>query len=111
MIPANPFDARQLVAYLKDNPSEAKSLIWTLNLELTPIYAIEPCGPFGDVVYKSLVELLEHQNKAPSDPDYVNRRAFRAYSPATPSSSSPARSCRHSPSTPSEGSMVGPLTS
>ncbi|MGH2415800.1 MAG: PatA/PatG family cyanobactin maturation protease, partial [Microcystaceae cyanobacterium] len=43
-IPANPYDARQIVDYLEENLFEAKSLIWTLNLELTPIYAIEPKG-------------------------------------------------------------------
>lgn len=45
---ANPYDARQMVDYLGDNLSEAKSLIWTLNLELTPIYAIEPGGAFAN---------------------------------------------------------------
>ena len=76
LIPANPFDARQLVAYLTENPSEAKSLIWTLNLELTPIYAIEPYGPYGEVVYESLIELLDAQSKAPSDRDYVTRASI-----------------------------------
>ncbi len=72
-VPANPYDARQLVAYLKANPSEAKWLIWTLNLELTPIYAIEPYGPYGEVVYQTLVDLLDQQTRAQSDADYVNR--------------------------------------
>ena len=44
IIPANPYDARQIVDYLDENLFEAKSLIWTLNLELTRIYAIEPKG-------------------------------------------------------------------
>jgi len=46
-VPANPYDARPMADYLEQNPSEAKSLIWTLNLELTPVYAIEPVGSFG----------------------------------------------------------------
>jgi hypothetical protein len=40
-VSANPYDARQLVNYLAENPSEHKSLIWTINQELNPIYAIE----------------------------------------------------------------------
>jgi len=39
-VPANPYDARQMVDYLAASPSESRSLIWTLNIELTPIYAI-----------------------------------------------------------------------
>ena len=33
MIPANPYDARQMVDYLGENLPEAKALIWTLNLD------------------------------------------------------------------------------
>jgi len=40
-LPPNPYDARQMVDYLESNLSETKSLIWTVNLELTPIYAIK----------------------------------------------------------------------
>jgi hypothetical protein len=47
VVPANPYDARQMVDHLSSHPSEAKALIWTLNLELTPIYAIEPAGPYA----------------------------------------------------------------
>ncbi|MFM6094400.1 MAG: PatA/PatG family cyanobactin maturation protease, partial [Dolichospermum sp.] len=42
IIPANPYDSRQMADYLSANPTEAKPLIWTLNQELTPIYALEP---------------------------------------------------------------------
>ncbi|MDZ8236939.1 MAG: PatA/PatG family cyanobactin maturation protease [Nostoc sp. ChiQUE01a] len=38
MVPANPYDARQMVDYLDANIAEARSLIWTLNIELTPVY-------------------------------------------------------------------------
>jgi len=31
LIPANPYDARQMVNHLELNPTEGKSLIWTLN--------------------------------------------------------------------------------
>jgi cyanobactin maturation PatA/PatG family protease len=72
-IPANPYDARQMVDYLGDNLSEAKSLIWTLNLELTPIYAIEPGGAFARDVYGILQELLSGQIQAEDSENYVER--------------------------------------
>src|SRR5262249_13130632 len=46
-LPANPHDARQMADHLGASLSEAQSLIWTLNLELTPIYALQPFGPFA----------------------------------------------------------------
>ncbi|WP_017719780.1 PatA/PatG family cyanobactin maturation protease [Kamptonema formosum] len=73
MVPANPYDARQMVDYLENNLSEAKSLIWTLNLELTPIYAIEPVGPFGADVYEVLQQMLAGQVLPEDSEDYVER--------------------------------------
>jgi cyanobactin maturation PatA/PatG family protease len=73
MVPANPHDARQMVQHLESNLSESTSLIWTLNLELTPIYAIEASGPFARDVYEALVALLSDQIKGDDDPDYVER--------------------------------------
>ena len=77
---SNPFDARQMVAYLKLRPAEARALIWTLNLESTPVYCIEPVGAFASLVYEKLVEMLDGQNRAageyphiPGDPEYVER--------------------------------------
>jgi cyanobactin maturation PatA/PatG family protease len=72
-VPANPYDARQMADYLEQNPSEAKALIWTLNLELTPIYAIEPVGAFGRDVYGILQEFLAGQVEAEDSEDYVER--------------------------------------
>ncbi len=72
-VPANPYDARQMVDYLSENLSEAKSLIWTLNLELTPIYAIEPLGSFSREVYAVLQELLSGQVQAEDSEDYIER--------------------------------------
>src|SRR6476661_5007811 len=43
---ANPYDAKQLDAYLRSNPWDAAAIIWTLNSDATPIYAIQPCGSF-----------------------------------------------------------------
>lgn len=71
--PPNPYVAAQMIGYLQDNPWEAKSLIWTLNIELTPIYAIEPAGPYADEVYRRLREFLSGQIQDVNDPDFVAR--------------------------------------
>ena len=73
LVPANPYDARQMVDYLAANPSESKALIWTLNLELTPIYAVEPVGPFGHQVYNVLCELLTGEVEAEHAETYIQR--------------------------------------
>ncbi|RFP52079.1 MAG: PatA/PatG family cyanobactin maturation protease [Limnothrix sp. CACIAM 69d] len=72
-IPANPYDARQMVDYLDENLFEAKSLIWTLNLELTPVYAIQPVGAFGAEIYEILTYLLGGQVLAEDDDNYIER--------------------------------------
>ncbi len=57
----NPFVAQQLLTYLSANPYEAPSLIWTLNLDATPIYAIVPAGPYAANGYERLREALAGQ--------------------------------------------------
>jgi cyanobactin maturation PatA/PatG family protease len=78
VVPANPYDARQMVDYLVDNPSEAKSLIWTLNLELTPIYAIEPVEAFASDVYETLQLLLAGQIEPEDSENYIERASIPA---------------------------------
>ncbi|MBW4592618.1 MAG: PatA/PatG family cyanobactin maturation protease [Brasilonema angustatum HA4187-MV1] len=73
MVPANPYDARQMVDYLDENISEALPLIWTLNIELTPVYAIDPAGPFAGDSYRALHELLGGQILAENNAEYVER--------------------------------------
>lgn len=53
--------------------SEASQLIWTLNIELTPIYAIRPSGTFADVAYLRLVQALAGQVRPKDDDYYVSR--------------------------------------
>ena len=72
-IPANPYDARQMVDYLENNLSEAKSLIWIVNMELTPIYALEPVGSFARDVYEVLQQLLSGEVQAEDDEEYIER--------------------------------------
>jgi cyanobactin maturation PatA/PatG family protease len=51
-----------LLDYLDQNPWEAQSLIWTLNLDATPIYAIMPAGPYASVTYERLRSFLRDEN-------------------------------------------------
>jgi len=73
IVPPNPYDARQMVAYLDEHPYEARSLIWTLNLELTPIYAIEPTGAFGATIYELLIQMLSGEILPETDTDNIQR--------------------------------------
>lgn len=71
--PENPFPSphnpNQMVDYLTTadadsgitNLDEALHLIWTLNIELTPVYAIKPNGPFAEQFYTELVSTLREQ--------------------------------------------------
>jgi cyanobactin maturation PatA/PatG family protease len=57
----NPLDPTDLLNFLRTDPYEGTSLIWTLNLDATPIYAIQPMGPFSEDAYKRLYEFLQGQ--------------------------------------------------
>jgi cyanobactin maturation PatA/PatG family protease len=54
-------DPTQLLGYLSENPAEAAGIIWTLNVDGTPIYAIQPAGPFAGAGYDRLRESLSAQ--------------------------------------------------
>ncbi len=51
----------KVMEFLTKNPHEAESLIWTLNLDATPIYAIVPAGPFAEVAFQNLRSAYEGQ--------------------------------------------------
>jgi cyanobactin maturation PatA/PatG family protease len=57
----NPNDPKQLLAYLDNNPSDAAAIIWTLNLDATPVYAIRPQGAFAREGYERLRQFLLEQ--------------------------------------------------
>ncbi|MEG4208000.1 PatA/PatG family cyanobactin maturation protease [Microcoleus sp. Pol7_A1] len=78
IIPPNPYDARQMVDYLSQNPSEAKALIWTLNQELNPIYALEPRQGFAADVYERLILMLAGQIELEDSDDFVERISIPA---------------------------------
>jgi cyanobactin maturation PatA/PatG family protease len=76
---ANPYDARQLYTYLNAYKSESAKLIWTLNLDLTPIYAIEAELGYADEVYYELREALRGESLLPDDDGYVSRVSVPGY--------------------------------
>ncbi len=58
---ANPYHPHQLLTYLEDNPWDAASILWTLNLDSTPIYVVRPQGPFASDAYQRLRQFLREQ--------------------------------------------------
>ncbi|OJJ21198.1 hypothetical protein BKI52_11570 [marine bacterium AO1-C] len=57
----NPHDHASLIAHLKDNPFNASSVIWTLNIDDFPVYAIHPEGAYARDGYDRLREFLNAQ--------------------------------------------------
>jgi len=54
-------DPGALLAYLKKTPEHASAVIWTLNIDSTAVYAIQPAGAFAASGYDMLREFLEAQ--------------------------------------------------
>ncbi len=69
----NPYDVFQLSDYLNGRPSESTKLIWTLNLDLTPIYALEAEVAYPEEVYSTLRDALARQAVPEDDLDHVSR--------------------------------------
>ncbi|MBS9475627.1 PatA/PatG family cyanobactin maturation protease [Ancylobacter radicis] len=57
----NPLHPDHWLGHLDAKPYDAASVIWTLNLDATPIYAIHPVGAFGDTGYKMLRDAFKAQ--------------------------------------------------
>ena len=63
----NPNNPIQLLEYLnlgdywKSNFHTVTRITWTLNIDQTPIYAIQPVGAFSEVGYKQLLDFLSAQ--------------------------------------------------
>jgi cyanobactin maturation PatA/PatG family protease len=72
----NPYDVFQLVDYLNQRPSESTKLVWTLNLDLTPIYAIEAEVAYPEEVYSTLREALRNGALPTDDENYVSRASI-----------------------------------
>jgi cyanobactin maturation PatA/PatG family protease len=67
----NPYDAFQLSDYLNARPSESTKLIWTLNLDLTPIYALEAEIAYPEDVYGTLRHALANQALPEDDSEHI----------------------------------------
>jgi cyanobactin maturation PatA/PatG family protease len=74
--PSNPYDPVQMFDYLTEEPAEATQLIWVINIELTPVYAIEPEGAYAQDVYRFLVDTVNGQIQPEDNPDFVSRIAI-----------------------------------
>ncbi len=57
----NPHDTLQILEQCEKCPSDAAAIHWTLNIDSTPIYAVQPQGPFSSDVYQRLREFLKEQ--------------------------------------------------
>jgi cyanobactin maturation PatA/PatG family protease len=57
----NVHDPGQFLAYLQQDPASAASVIWTLSMDATVVYAITPFGPYANVAYERLREALAAQ--------------------------------------------------
>lgn len=64
---ASPADPAAMLRYLSDNPWEAASITWTLQVDQTPLYAIVPSGPFAAEAYKLLREFLDEQRRGETE--------------------------------------------
>jgi len=79
LVPANPYDPGQMARYLAADLTESDSLIWTLNLELTPVYAIAPRGVFAREVHQRLTQVLASQMAEPTEDSFVERLSLPGY--------------------------------
>jgi cyanobactin maturation PatA/PatG family protease len=68
-----PFPPHPKYPGLEASPWDAAELIWTVNIELTPIYAIRPAGGFAAEVYQRLVQFLDGQVRNPDDDEHIER--------------------------------------
>lgn len=78
--PVQPNDISQMAAYLNRHPIAAKSLIWTLNQDQTPIYAIQPVEAYAMAIYERLLRILENHVERVSVPGRVTNKKVRLLS-------------------------------
>jgi len=69
----NPYDAFQLSNYLDENPWDSTKVIWTMTLDLTPVYAIEADLTYAESVYSLLRAVLRNQVLPANDENFVSR--------------------------------------
>ncbi|WIG96759.1 PatA/PatG family cyanobactin maturation protease [Myxococcus sp. SDU36] len=57
----DPHNLESFLEHLEANAHVAESVIWTLNMDATPIYALLPFGAYATDVYERLTEFLRDQ--------------------------------------------------
>lgn len=57
----DPSDTGAVLNLLEATPSAASGMVWTLNLDTTPIYVIQPSGPYAAPIYARLAAFLRQQ--------------------------------------------------
>ena len=71
----NPNDPNHLLKHLDKNPWEASAVTWTLSLDATPVYAIQPVGSYTNETYAKLCgflkDYLEHGVERVSIPGFI----------------------------------------
>lgn len=72
-VAGNPYDPREMVAHLKKRPSDVSSLTWTLSVEMSPVYVIEPVNADKSGMHAELIKLMEGQ-VAGEQPDGTGER-------------------------------------
>ncbi len=75
----NPSDPEDLLCYLQHNPWDAAAIYWTLSLDATPIYAIQPQGPFASDIYQLLRNFLEAQIQDEGTGNEIERVSIPGY--------------------------------
>lgn len=58
---ANPENPEQFLAYLDSNHWDASAVQWTLSIDSTPIYVIQPQGAFAKETYELLRQFFQEQ--------------------------------------------------
>jgi cyanobactin maturation PatA/PatG family protease len=75
---ANPNEPRDLIEYLDKNPTERRFIIWTLELDGAPVYALKPKGPYADQIYEHLLVLLAGQILPEHAPEFIEQVSIPA---------------------------------
>jgi hypothetical protein len=83
----NPYDPRHLARYLAENPWASDKLTWTLNLDRTPIYALEAETPVGMMwePFTSPDETKPELHTVVGDPNHLSTMlsSFSAHPPVS----------------------------
>ncbi len=76
--PKEPFSLDKLINYLSSpaGTPELERLIWTLNMDGAPVYAIQPFGAFAYAGYANLLELFARQEKKKKEEKPKEEKGF-----------------------------------